>query len=174
MNERDAERLTRLWTEAQPIVASYVFSLLPDFHRTEDVVQEVGVTLVKRFHEYDSTLPFLPWAMGMAKNKVLNARRAVVNDRHLFDEALADHLLAVGSEGTAESRGALRQALQQCLGKQQGRVAEVLRLRYALNLKPARIAQQMGVTGGAVRTLLHRARATLRECISHQMKEILR
>src|SRR5688572_4486065 len=121
MNERDAERLTRLWTEAQPIVASYVFSLLPDFHRAEDIVQEIGVTLVKRFHEYDPTHPFLPWAIGMAKNKVLNARRTAMNDRHLFDEALVDHLSVVGLEETAKSRGTLRQALQQCLSKQQGR-----------------------------------------------------
>jgi RNA polymerase sigma-70 factor (ECF subfamily) len=176
INEHDAEKLARLWTESQPVVASYIFALLPNFHQAEDVVQEVAVILVKRFSEYDQTLPFLPWAMGIAKNKVLNARRNVATDRHLlFDETSADHLLAtICQDESADWRGALRHALQQCLNKQRGRILDVLRLRYASDLKPAEIAEQMGLTSGAVRALLHRGRTALRTCIRHRMREAAR
>lgn len=176
MNDQDAEKLARLWTESQPVVASYIFSLLPDFHQAEDVVQAVAVTLVKRFPEYDQARPFLPWVMGIARNKILNARRTVATDRHLLlGEAIADHLLVtVCHDESSEWRGSLRQALQQCLNKQRGQGVEILRLRYANNLKPAEIARQMGVTSGAVRALLHRARAALRTCIMHRMREASR
>src|SRR3954468_19026633 len=35
----DNDRFTRHWTQAQPVVASYINSMVPDFHAAEDLLQ---------------------------------------------------------------------------------------------------------------------------------------
>jgi RNA polymerase sigma-70 factor (ECF subfamily) len=170
MNDQDAEKLARLWTESQPIVVAYIFSLMPDSHRADDVLQTVAVALLKRFDTYDQTRPFLPWVLGIAKKEVLKSRRALMSDRHLFCDSLAEQLKAAYQD-EADSVGTFRLALRQCLSKLGGRILSALRLRYAHDLKTAEVAQRMGATPGAIRVLLHRAHETLRQCIERRLKE---
>jgi RNA polymerase sigma-70 factor, ECF subfamily len=170
MNDQDAEKLARLWTESQPIVAAYIFSLMPDSHRADDVMQTVAVVLLKRFEAYDQMRPFLPWVLGIAKKEVLKSRRAIMSDRHLFCDSLADQLKAAYQD-EADGLSTFRLALRQCLGKLGGRILSALRYRYAHSLKTAEVAQRMGATPGAIRVLLHRAHETLRDCIERRMKE---
>jgi RNA polymerase sigma-70 factor, ECF subfamily len=168
--QQDSEQLARLWTESQPVVASYIFSLVPDFHQAEDILQQVAVILVREFHKYDPARPFLPWAMGIAKNAALKSRRAVARDcTFLLEDGLIDRMQAAFAEET-DRWTAVRHALKYCLGQQQSRTREVLQWRYAHDLKPQQVAQQMGVTSGAVRVMLHRARSALRECIRRKVE----
>jgi RNA polymerase sigma-70 factor, ECF subfamily len=170
MNDQDAEKLARLWTEAQPIVVAYICSLMPDPHRADDVLQTVAVALLKRFETYDQTRPFLPWVLGIAKKEILKSRRQLMSDRHLFCDSLAEQLKAAYQE-ESEGIGTFRLALRQCLGRLGGRILSALRFRYAHGLKTAEVAQRMGATPGAIRVLLHRAHETLRECIDRRTKE---
>ena len=48
------ERLTRLWLEAESTVRAFVFSAVPEFQDAEDVVQQVALTVARRFDEYDT------------------------------------------------------------------------------------------------------------------------
>jgi RNA polymerase sigma-70 factor, ECF subfamily len=170
MEQESTEKLARLWTESQSVVASYVFSLVGDFHVAEDVVQQVAVVLVREFEKYDPSRPFLPWAMGIAKNIALKERREKSKDAHwLLEAELIDHL-QITFEGKSEEFTATRRALRACLEKQKNRLLEVLRWRYAFDLKPMQIAQRMGMTPGAVRVMLHRSRTSLRVCIQRSLK----
>ena len=167
--QHSSEQLARLWTESQSVVASYIFSLVPDFHQAEDILQQVAVILVREFNKYDPKRPFLPWAMGIAKNAALKSRRAVARDStYLLEDSLIDRMQTAFSEDT-ERWTAVRHALKFCLGQQQHRTREVLQWRYAHDLKPQQVAQRMGVTSGAVRVMLHRARSALRECIQRKL-----
>ncbi len=56
------EQFTRLWTEAQPILASYLSAVLPDFQEAEDLLQTVAVILLRKFPEYNAEHPFVAWA----------------------------------------------------------------------------------------------------------------
>ncbi len=170
MQQEQTEQLARLWTESQPVVASYILSLVRDFHSAEDLLQQVAVVLVREFDKYDRGRPFLPWALGIARNVALKSRREMAKDlNRLLDTELLDQI-QVGFEENMSDWTALRQALQICLQKQQQRMLEVLRWRYVFDLKPQEVAARMGVTSGAVRVMLHRARSALRECIQHRLR----
>ena len=170
MQQEQTERLARLWTESQPVVASYILSLVRNFHSAEDILQQVAVVLVREFEKYDPDRPFLPWALGIARNVALKSRRDMSRDvNRLLDTELLDQI-QVGFEENLGAWTALRHALQLCLRKQQNRMLEVLRWRYAFDLKPQEVASRMGITSGAVRVMLHRARTALRDCIQHQLR----
>jgi RNA polymerase sigma-70 factor, ECF subfamily len=170
MNQESTEQLARLWTQVQPVVSSYILSLVRDFHLTEDIVQQVAVVLVREFEKYDRSRPFLPWSLGIAKNVALKARRELAKDSsRLLDSELFDRLQA-GFEQDMDVWASLRHALHICVQKQKGRLQEVLRWRYAHDMKPQEISEKMGTTAGAVRVMLHRARSILRECIQRRLK----
>jgi RNA polymerase sigma-70 factor (ECF subfamily) len=60
--------------------------------------------------------------------------------------------------------------LAECLHQLQGRAAALIRLRYDEALKPAAIAQRLGMAAVAVRVALSRVRAALRQCIDEKVK----
>ena len=80
MQQQAAEELAALWTRAQSVVAAYVMSLVRDAHLTEDIVQQVAVVLVRDFHKFDKTKPFLPWALGIAKIIATRVRSQAAKD----------------------------------------------------------------------------------------------
>jgi RNA polymerase sigma-70 factor (ECF subfamily) len=151
-------------------VAAYLTSLLRDFHRAEDVLQQVAVILVRKFGEYDRRQSFVSWALGIARLEALKERRREARDRLVFGGDLAERLSTVYEtmSGQLEAYGHL---LDGCLKELDERAREALGLRYVEDLKPANIAERLGTTPGAIRVLLHRARAALQKCIERRTKD---
>jgi|SRR5688572_11777929 len=71
------EQFTRLWTEAQPLIAGYINSFEPEFDRAEDLLQDVAVILLRKFPEYDPQRPFVAWAIGIARDLKTLSKKAV-------------------------------------------------------------------------------------------------
>jgi RNA polymerase sigma-70 factor, ECF subfamily len=164
------EQFTRLWTEAHPVVAACLQVAVPDFHQAEDLLQEVAVVLLRKFPEYDQTRPFVGWALGVARFEVLNARREYARSR-LFYEPEALQRLGEVCEELAPELEVRARALRECMEKVEGRARELLRLRYEEALKPNAIAVQLGLAVVAVRVMLSRTRASLRQCIERTLKQ---
>lgn len=168
MAPADSEAFTRLWTRAQPAVAAYIASLVPNLHEAEDLLQNVAVVLLRKFPEYDALRPFEAWAIGIAKFEVLSARRdharAKVRFRSELVEAVADAFERESPE--LERR---MEALRECLKRVDGRNREVLLARYRDDQAPATIAQALGMASGAIRVRLNRVRAALMECIERRL-----
>jgi RNA polymerase sigma-70 factor (ECF subfamily) len=168
---RDSEQLAVLWTKAQPFVAAYINSLVSDFHRAEDVLQQVAVILVRKFDQYDPTHPFLPWALGIARRELLKQQRERARDRHVFSDDFAEQLSATYEEMAGQFDG-YRQTLSDCFKELDARAKDAINLRYSHDLSPAAVAERLMVTPGAARVLLHRARNSLRQCIQRRLKEL--
>lgn len=166
-----AELLAIEWTKAQPNVAAYISSLVPDFHQAEDVLHQTAAVLVRKFDDYDSAQPFIAWAMGVARLEVLKHRRNHATDRHVFSDALVDKVEAAYTR-LAEDDGDRRRALGLCLEETEPRERELLRLRYAEDIAPAELAPQWDMSPGAMRVLLHRTRTSLRECVERRLRQI--
>jgi RNA polymerase sigma-70 factor (ECF subfamily) len=163
------ERFTRCWTLAQPIVASYLCAAVPDFHEAEDLLQNVSIVCLRKFSTYDERRPFVAWALGMAKIELLRLRRTQMRLPLLHDEKILEELASVSEELEPRLK-ASESALAECLHQLQGRAAALIRLRYDEALKPAAIAQRLGMAAVAVRVALSRVRAALRQCIDEKVK----
>lgn len=135
----------------------YVSRLLPP-ERAEDVVQLAFVNAYRAMHRGNAELRLRPWLYRIAHNTALNALR----DGALAHAPLDDRLDGVERPDQAIERAqGLRELVVavQALPERQ-RAAIVLRELEGRSYEE--IAAQLGVTDGAVRQLLNRARNTLR------------
>src|SRR5687768_5493951 len=53
MQPHQAEQFAALWTAAQPTIAGFIRTLIPDYLQADEVLQRVAVTLVRKFAQYD-------------------------------------------------------------------------------------------------------------------------
>lgn len=156
--------MTAHWTRAQPTVAAFIQSLVRNSHDADDLLQQTAERVVERYHQFDTSRPFLPWAMTIAKHCVIDhARRQA--------RAASPLMLREAAESVAEAFAqeefdvTLMQRLERCLKELAPRAREAIGLRYTNGWKPKRIAEQLGMTANAATVMLHRARAMLRACL---------
>lgn len=162
--------MTKLWMQAQPIVTAYIASVVRDRHWIEDLTQETAAAVASAFDRYDPDKPFTPWALGVARNKVLMYLRKTKRDKHLFDADLLTGL-AQAHEQLADTFTDRKNALHECLKQLPDHARSLLRRRYFQDEKVKAIAESMNRTEGSVSTLLYRVRAVLAQCIRERTEE---
>ncbi len=158
------KQATRLWTLAQPVVAGFVTSVVHNFKDRDDVLQDVAVAVIESFDRYDPARPFVSWAMGVARNQVGLYLRRRRRDRLHFDDDTVDVLATAFAEVSPEQSQKL-DFLHECLKSLEGRARSMCELRYRDDLKPAAIAEQIGMSANSVAKALQRIRDQLRVCI---------
>lgn len=163
--------LARLWMEAQPSVAAYIWSCIPDFHDAEDLLQEVAQDVASSFDHYDCSKPFVGWSLGIAKFKVVDYYRKHNRDPHVFHGESLEHL-ATAYEEIFPQATRKREALEHCINKLQGKSRKTLEMRYEQDMKPAQIAKVIGTTSGTVRVMLTRIRTALANCIEKRLAKM--
>lgn len=167
-SNKKAEEMAVYWTQAQPVVAAFISVLVPNFQDAADILQQVAVVIVKKFDTYDKSKSFVAWAIGIAKNEILNYRRKHSKDRHIFDTETVQRIAEVYKK-EVPMLDDIKKALSVCLAKIKGRWRQIVEMRYLRELSISRIGQQLGMTNNAVFIALHRARLSLRECINREL-----
>jgi RNA polymerase sigma-70 factor, ECF subfamily len=165
MTSEQVEQLTAQWTAAQQTISVFVQALVPDFHESEEILQQVAVALVRKYDQYDPSQPFLHWAIGFAKVEASRYLRRRGSERLVFcDDASLDRL-AETCLRMESNIAEFDKVLDECIEQLDGRSHRAIRLRYVESMKSAHIAAEMKMSQGAVKVLLHRARTLLRTCI---------
>ena len=127
--------------------------------RAEDAVQQTFVRAYGAMRKNSAALTLRPWLYRIAHNTALNALR----DRGLRHEELTDQLDGVERPDEALERA---QGLREVVSAVQDlpeRQRDAIVLRELEGRSYDEIAEELGVTDGAVRQLLNRARNTLRD-----------
>jgi RNA polymerase sigma-70 factor, ECF subfamily len=157
--------LSRLWSEAQPVVAAMIVGAVVDFQHAEDLVSQVAETVVMKFGEYDRSRPFVPWALGIARNIVLRHYERRAGDRLVFFDERTLSALAVAQEEVAGEAAERLALMRQCLAEVKGKTRRVMEMRYLHGLKPAAIGRALDMTSNAVWVMLHRGREAVARCV---------
>jgi RNA polymerase sigma factor (sigma-70 family) len=135
----------------------YVSRLLPP-ERAEDVVQQAFVKAYEAMHRSAAELHLRPWLYRIAHNGALNALR----DRGLTHAELSDAIDGVERPDQAFERAAGLRDLVVAVNALPERQRNAILLREMEGRSYEEIALALGVTDGAVRQLLNRARNSLR------------
>jgi RNA polymerase sigma-70 factor, ECF subfamily len=163
-------QVARLWSQAQGVVAAMVSGAVIDFHDAEDLVARVAETVVRNFGEYDRSRPFLPWALGIARNIILQYYERRSGEKHIYFDESTLRVLEIAHINTADDMSARLAALQECLKSITGKTRHVLEMRYMHNLRPDVLAETMGISRNSVWLMLSRGRDALKKCIEKKLR----
>jgi len=139
----------------------YCRGILPE-SRAEDAVQQAFVSAFAAMRRDDAYIDLRPWLYRIAHNTALNGLR----DRSLRHAELDEGMDGVERPDQAMER---RQGLREVLARVTAlpaRQRDAMVLRELEGRSYEEIAGELGVSGGAVRQLLNRARTTLRAGIT--------
>ena len=135
----------------------YCTRMLSD-ERAEDVVQQAFLRALAAMRRDERPLDLKPWLYTIAHNAALNALR----ERSLPSDSLEEEIDGVERpEQAFERREGLRSVIA-AVGALPQRQRDALVLRELEGRSYDEIARELGVSDGAVRQLLNRARTTLR------------
>ncbi|MEP3479628.1 MAG: sigma-70 family RNA polymerase sigma factor [Fuerstiella sp.] len=168
--DETARQATRQWTLAQPAVSAFITSVVRDFRDRDDVLQDVAVAVIESFPSYNSQYPFIPWAIGVAKNQVGLYLRSRRKDLLVFDDDTIT-CLAVAIPEVAQKTESQLKFMTECLEGLENRAHHLFQLRYQQDLKPAAIADCLGMTANSAAKALQRIRDRLRQCVERKSLE---
>ena len=161
-------RLVALWTRHQRQVFSYVLALVPSRHDADDILQETGVVVCKKFDEFQDGTDFVAWACQIAWWQVRAARQKFARSKVVFDD---DVLEAAAPQFAMMARevDARHEALGHCLQKLHPRDRELVLTRYESGHGVEEAARRTGRSMEAAYRALNRLRKLLADCVTHQL-----
>ena len=144
---------------------SYIFSIVRDYHLSEDVLQEVCLFLVNSADKFDSSKKFLPWALGIARNKSYEAIRKNKRQGTLLEDDILKKLQETLTSISREEDVRL-EALQKCLMQISDENRKIMTMKYVQKLSADNIARIINRSRTATFSLLQRVRTTLAGCVN--------
>jgi RNA polymerase sigma factor (sigma-70 family) len=150
-------------------ITAYVYGMVADHGRAEDIAQEVFVSALRRMRDTERPIAFRPWIYEIAKNACIDAHRrrsraeevSLTNDE---GQASGDHLHLVSSIPAPHEAMEVKQRLGHLCGAFGGLSEahhEILVLRELEGLSYREIGERMGLSRPAVESTLFRARRRL-------------
>src|SRR4051812_23424811 len=135
-------------------ITAYVYGMVSDHGRAEDITQEVFVSALRRMRETERPIAFRPWIYEIAKNACIDAfrRRSRAEEVSLTsDDGLdgGDHLRLVSSTPAPEETIEVKQRLDHLCGAFGGLSDahhEILVLRELEGLSYREIGERMGLS----------------------------
>ena len=169
MPEQPADRtkeLVLLMTQHQRRIFSYIYTLVPDRHSAEDILQETSLVICEKFSDFRTGTDFAAWACQIAWWQVRAARTKFARSKVIFDEKVLESVAATAAE-LAPEQTARHEALTRCLQKLNPRDRELLMTRYESGVEEA--AKRTGRSLVAAYKALTRLRKLLHDCVTNAL-----
>lgn len=162
------EEFVRLWTAHQNEVSRYVYSMIPRTADAAEVVQDVSVLLWKKWPQYDTERPFVPWAIRFAYLEALKWRQKQAREKLVFSDDLLEQLNSRFEEECPVNE-ARRKALDGCLSKLTEQQQKWVKLRYGRHGAVKQEAEKSGVSMHKLYYALEKIRGQLLTCINDSL-----
>ncbi len=99
----DDRSFEKLYERYQRRIAAYVYGMVNDYGRAEDITQEVFISALRRMRDTDRPIAFKPWIYEIAKNACIDQfRRSRRAEEISYD---AEEALGGAEQGRLASRG---------------------------------------------------------------------
>ncbi len=152
--------------EHRRTVYGFIFGLTRDVDVAEEIFQDVSVTVLEETAKRLEVDRFVPWVLGVARNRVSDYYRK--NRRRSPLPAALEDAVAEAFEQAEESReqAARRvQGLLDCVELLPPRQKQILELRYRDRLPLTGVSTEVGWTVNAAKVALSKIRKTLLACL---------
>jgi RNA polymerase sigma factor (sigma-70 family) len=167
----DDRAFETLYSRYQRRISAYVYGMVKDHGRAEDITQEVFISALRRMRETDRAIAFKPWIYEIAKNACIDQFRRSRRAEEISMDAgeglgHADHGRLVAGDPTPDDAVDAKQQLDHLCGAFGGLSDshhEILVLREFEGLSYREIGDRMGLSRPGVESTLFRARKRLTE-----------
>ncbi|CAN5416376.1 sigma-70 family RNA polymerase sigma factor [soil metagenome] len=164
MPDQDNERLIRLLLSHQRRIFAYIYTLLPNRHDAEDILQETCVVIHRKFDDFREGTNFFSWACQIAYWKVREFRKRADRQRVLCNQEVFDAL--AGELAEIEPTLSVRhEALGACLDRMPERDRNFILARYERGGGVDQAARLSGRSMDAAYKALGRVRRALHDCV---------
>jgi RNA polymerase sigma-70 factor (ECF subfamily) len=166
VREGDERAFRELVEATEDRVSGTIVKMLGGIEGAEDLAQKVYLRIWQARARYEPTAKFSTWMFSIVRRLVFNERRGRARRGAVFYEAAVEEPAREASGGVSPaseaSAGELARAIDAALAElpEEQRMAMILR-RYE-EMAYEEIAAVLGTTVPAVKSLLFRARETLR------------
>ena len=164
-----SEAFEILFKQYRERITAYVRTIIPNYSRAEDVVQEIFVSALRKIHTLQDPAAFKPWIYEIARNASVDDVRRVKrngeilirsNDFGLFDEQRQRQAQSAHSAVSWKER---LHHLKEALGGLPESQHEALILREFGGMSYDEIGERMNLSRPAVESMLFRARRGLKD-----------
>jgi RNA polymerase sigma-70 factor (ECF subfamily) len=161
-----------LFVEHRPMLRAFIRSFVNQPSDAEDVLQEVGITVLEIQDALKDERNFGAWARSIARNHVLRYWRTRRRSRETPTASYFDVVEQVYARADDEPAHwkARYAALNECLSRMDGESRDLLAMRYAHELTSDAIAARQGRSAAAVRKTLERLRVALHKCVERRLR----
>jgi RNA polymerase sigma factor (sigma-70 family) len=167
----DERAFERLYERYHRRIAAYIYGMVNDYARAEDITQDVFMSALRRMRETERPIAFKPWIYEIAKNACIDQfRRSKRAEEVSYD---ADDGLAAGDYGRLVTTGPTpdaavdqKMSLDHLCGAFGGLSEthhEILVMRELEGLSYREIGERLGMSRPSVESTLFRARRRLTE-----------
>lgn len=165
--QRDRRAFARLYEVTSAKLYGTVLRILRERGRTDDIVQEVYVTIWQKASQFQpSRASAIAWMTAIARHAAIDERRRLPAVPHASEEALdltpSD---APGGREHAEREQEARR-LHACLEELEAGRRDLVRLAYLDGWSRAELAAHVEQPVNTVKTWLHRALKQLKGCLA--------
>lgn len=163
----DERALRQLWSQYAPHIDAVVLRLAEDRDLAADIAQDVWIQIFKALPTFRGESQFGTWAHRIAVNRTLNALRKV---RRI---AKAEVTIEEDSASVDDDhdRGFLAESIEAAAARLPKGARTVWTLHDVEGYTHEDIAEQLGITTGASKSQLFKARAKLRRLLAHLIDE---
>jgi RNA polymerase sigma-70 factor (ECF subfamily) len=153
---------TALIRQHQEPIFRYAYLLIGDADEAEDIAQETFMRAYRALDRFDTQRPIRPWLLRIAANLASNRRRSLGRYYAALQRAFQQERPA--PKGVEEQSRQASQAREvwEAIRQLKPSDAQVIYLRYFLELSVEETAQALNVPTGTVKSRLHRASERLR------------
>lgn len=153
-----------LFAQKQNRLYAFILMIVHNESDADEIFQETAALLWEQFDKFEVGTNFGAWAVSIAKFKVLEYLRQNRKSRRLFTQDLYEELTALAEPASSNVDRRLG-ALRTCFQRLDRTCRSLLTLRYQKNLSIQQIAQQKGVSAGAMYRRLSKVFGMLRTCV---------
>ena len=139
-----------------------------DEHLVADVVQEVFLRALENLGRLGEPARFGAWIGAIADHVVVDHHRVAARSRPLDDETSADIASADAPPCSVAEATETACLVRRAVAGLSSRDAEAITLVSTLGLSPAELGRVVGVSPGAAKVRVHRARTRLRAAMQAQ------
>ena len=166
----DRAALSELYKHHVQAIYRYIYYRVGDVDVAEDLVSEVFLKALEGIESFTySGAPFASWLYRIAQARVSDYFRRKARREHL---PLDETLVSGQEEPRAEVEARLRhEELRSAIARLTEEQQQVIILKFIEGLSNAAVAQILGRTEGAVKSLQYRALASLQRIMSEGNKK---